>query len=90
MPLWKLTPTDLTDRNWETSSHKGDVIVRAQSEKRAREIVANAYEGKGDSLPGGEPLYSPWKNIHLVTCVRFETTELPLHGAELILVPEPD
>ena len=23
MPVWKLTPTDLADRNWEASSHRG-------------------------------------------------------------------
>ena len=90
MPLWKLTPTDLTDRNWESSSHVGEVIVRADSENRAREIVAKAYEVEGDSLPKGEPLYSPWKNIHLVTCLRLETSDLPLHGDERILMPEPD
>ena len=90
MPLWKLTPTDLTDRNWETSSHTGEVIVRARNEKRAREIVASAYVVEDDILAEGEPLYSPWENIHLVTCVRFETKDFPLHGTESILLPEPD
>ena len=90
MPLWKLTPTDLTDRNWETSSHTEEVIVRARSEQRAREIVTKAYLVKDDTLAEGEPLYSPWGNIHLVTCARFETKDFPLLGAESILMPESD
>ena len=88
MPLWKLTPNDLTDRNWEANSHTGEVIVRAHSEKRAREIAAKAYEAEDNSVPGGEPLYSLWQNIHLVTCLRLESTDLPLHGAEGLVVPE--
>jgi hypothetical protein len=36
MPLWKLRPLDLSDPNWEASSHRGVVIVRAPDEETAR------------------------------------------------------
>lgn len=36
MALWKLQPLDLSDSNWEASSHRGVVIVRAPDEETAR------------------------------------------------------
>ena len=29
MPIWKLTPIDLDDPNWEASSHRRLIVVRA-------------------------------------------------------------
>ena len=37
MPLWKLQPLDLSDPNWEASSHRGVVVVRAPDEETARD-----------------------------------------------------
>ena len=44
MPVWKLTPTDLSDPNWEASSHRGMAVVRAPDEAAARAAAAEAFD----------------------------------------------
>jgi hypothetical protein len=39
MPIWKLTPIDLEDEEWDRSIYKGDVIVWAKDENEAREVA---------------------------------------------------
>ena len=36
MPIWTLEPLDVGNPNWEASTYKGKVIVRAETEKKAR------------------------------------------------------
>ena len=38
MPLFRLSPVDLSDPNWEASSHRAAAIVRARDESAARTI----------------------------------------------------
>jgi len=33
MPIWTLEPLDLGNPNWEASTYKGKVIVRAEGEE---------------------------------------------------------
>jgi hypothetical protein len=39
MKIWKLNPIYLNHRDWEASRYRGEVIVRAESEERARECL---------------------------------------------------
>ena len=43
MPIWTLEPLDLGNPNWEASTHKGRVIIRAENEKKARFLAAKAF-----------------------------------------------
>lgn len=43
MPIWRLIPVDLTDPNWEASSHHAPVVVRARHAERARAIAQRAF-----------------------------------------------
>jgi hypothetical protein len=43
MPIWKLLPSDVDSPDWEASTYRGEVIVRAESEMKALEIVTQAY-----------------------------------------------
>ena len=40
MIIWKLTSIDLNHRDWEASRFRGEIIVRAESEERARKFLA--------------------------------------------------
>ena len=44
MPVWKLTPIDLDDPNWEASSHRSAAVVRAPDEDAARAAAAKAFD----------------------------------------------
>ena len=61
MPLWKLQPLDLSDPNWEASSHRGLVIVRAPDEDSARDEARRAFGVKTRFSPGAGVTAPPWK-----------------------------
>ena len=75
MPIWKLTPIDLDDPNWEASSHRGLIIVRAPKRKAAEEafgVQTRFPAGKGMRVP-------PWTRSELV---RAEIIDSPIFSAE--------
>jgi hypothetical protein len=43
MTIWQLSPVDLSDPNWQASSHRGPAIVRAPDEKTARDVAQSAF-----------------------------------------------
>ena len=67
MPLWELTPVDLLDPDWEASSHRGRVIVRAPHEAVARDEAEKAFGVKTRVERGGGLKAPPWKPRVLVT-----------------------
>jgi hypothetical protein len=70
MPLWKLQPLDLSDPNWEASSHRGVVIVRAPDEESARDEAQRAFGAKTRFSPGAGVKTPPWKRAALVSAER--------------------
>ena len=60
MTVWKLTPVDLLDSNWNASSHRGEVIVRARSEEAARALAADAFNVATRFSPGAGIQAPPW------------------------------
>ena len=52
MPIWSLIPVDLDDPDWEASSHRGQVTVRAANERQARTVAAEAFDVKTGFRPG--------------------------------------
>jgi hypothetical protein len=88
MPIWKLTPINLNDRNWAASTHKGEAIVRAESEKHARDLACLAFVIATHRVPGTTVKVIPWRLSELVTCERLEDSEYPEEGPEGVLVPE--
>ena len=51
MAIFSLIPVDLDDPDWEASSHRGRVIVRAANEQQARAIAAEAFDIREPVLP---------------------------------------
>ena len=87
MPIWKLDPIDLTDRNWAASRRKDSVIIRAPTEERARQIAQSAFAIGVSHTPGTELPVSPWKSPNLVTCQPDTSTEHGEDGPDAILDP---
>jgi len=70
MSLWKLQPLDLSDPNWEASSHRGPVIVRAPDEQAARDEAQRAFGVKTRFSPGAAVRTPPWQRASLVAAER--------------------
>jgi hypothetical protein len=81
MPIWKLTPTNLSDPAWGASKHCGDAIVRAASEGAARRISACAFQ----TTPDGAR--SPWADASLVSAEEAPGLGYDPQGRSEVLAP---
>jgi hypothetical protein len=87
MPVWRLIPFDLDDRNWEASSHRGLVIVRAPSESLARQAAEKAF-GIPTRFPPGKGLrVPPWLRSEIVRAEIIDNPLYPVEGPTEILEP---
>ncbi len=87
MPIWKLTPLDLLDPNWEASSHQGIAIVRARDEADARSTAAKAFDVKTRFGPRKGQKLPPWKRAALVKAERVDDTRYEAEGPAAVLDP---
>jgi hypothetical protein len=87
MPLWKLQPLDLSDPNWEASSHRGLVIVRAPDEEEARDVAQRAFGVKTRFSPGAGVQAPPWTRAALVAAERTEDERYEQEGPSAVLQP---
>jgi hypothetical protein len=87
MAIWMLTPVDLTDPNWEASSHRGPVVVRAPDEQKARAAAAEAFDVKTGFRPGQGMRFPPWTRNGLVTAKRLHDERFEEKGPTAILQP---
>ena len=87
MPLWKLQPLDLSDPNWEASSHRGVVIVRAPDEETAREAAQRAFGVKTRFNPGAGVKTPPWKRVSLVSAEGIRDERYEDEGPTEVLEP---
>jgi len=88
MTIWKLTPIDLKHRDWQASRFNQEIIVRAESEDRAREIATSAFWTGETNPPGEEIQTNPWSQQALVSAVEIKDTSYPDTGRDEILDPE--
>ncbi len=87
MSLWKLTPVDLTDPNWQASSHRGMAIVRAVNEEAARDVAAEAFDVATRFAPTKGQQAPPWRRPSLVRAEKIEDDRFESEGAPTVLVP---
>lgn len=90
MPIWKLSPIDLSDPNWEASSHRGVVIVRAKHEEDARDLAQEAFGVRTGFPPGRRIVAPPWKRVELVKAERIDDPRYDSEGPDEILSPSFD
>jgi hypothetical protein len=87
VPLWRLKPIDLSDPNWEASSHKGAVIVRAANEEQARQVADKAFAVKTRFPPGRGASAPPWLRPALVSVEQIEDPRFTSEGPDEVLEP---
>jgi len=85
--IWTLTPVDLNDPNWEASSHRGPVVVRAPNEEKARALAADAFDVKTGFRPGQGMRFPPWNRAALVRAQRVDDPRFEPEGPPEILEP---
>lgn len=89
MAVWELTPIDLLDPNWEASSYRGRVLVRARSAAVARALAARSFSVSTRFPPGRGVMAPPWTRSSLVKAVRIEDVRFPGPGPDEVLDPAP-
>jgi hypothetical protein len=82
-----LVPVDTSDPNWEASSHRGRVVVRALNEARARDEAEKAFGVKTRFKPGAGVTAPPWKRPALVTAGIIRDERYEEEGPTEILFP---
>lgn len=87
MPIWKLSPIDLIDPNWEASSHRGAAIVRAENEEAARVLAQKVFGVKTGFPPGRGITAPPWKRAELVKAECYEQSLYENEGPNEVLLP---
>ena len=89
MQLWKLTPLDLSAPNWEASTHKGPVIVRAPNEVAARKEANNKFGHAASKQPIGDPVrHPPWDHDSLVSAETINDERFEVEGPTEVLDPD--
>jgi hypothetical protein len=89
MAVWQLIPIDLLDPNWEASSHRGTVLVRARSKAAARALAAESFTIATRFPPGHGVKAPPWTRSSLVKVERVEDARYPARGPDEVLDPVP-
>ncbi len=87
MSLWKLSPIDVLDPNWEASSHRGMAIVRAPDEAAARDAAAKAFDVATRFPPGAGVRVPPWGRATLVRAERITDPRYDPEGPVAVLDP---
>lgn len=91
MPIFKLTPVDLSRPCWTASTHKGQAIVRAVDEHRGRQVVDAAFNMAVERPHSwGDITTPPWMDEFETRCERIENADYAEDGPDEILDPEWD
>ena len=88
MALWKLEPIGHDNPNWQLSTYKGTLIVRAGTAGEARQIASKALRNSAGKKPtDGKILINPWGYDTLTTCESFKSADRDGGGPDGILNP---
>lgn len=88
MQIWRLHPSDVDSPGWEASTYKGEVIIRAESEIKARAMAAKAYVIATRVKIGARTNHDiPWNQPSLVSAVTIQDRRYDERGSEEIVGP---
>jgi hypothetical protein len=87
MPIWKLTPRVLNSPDWELSTYRSEVIVRARDEAEARELATVEFAIAAEGNPTQPTRLNPWTNDVLVFCETIHNSKHPDAGPAAVLSP---
>ncbi len=88
MNIWKLSIANPDSPNWEASTYKGEVIVRAEDERQARMVTAQAFSIATERIPGESTKYPPWNSSEDTICEIMENSEYTPEGEACVLEPQ--
>jgi len=89
MKIWKLSPLDLSFHGWRNSDYQRDAIVRAEDEKKAREIATQHFFGFAKKVSSSqETPRSPWDDSTVVKCIELDNSKYSTDGPAGLLEPE--
>ena len=84
MSIWQLTPRDPTVPAWAASNDVGRAVMRAATERDARQAAVQAF-GKAHA---GVPWHAhPWRQLARVQCEALPTSGSPATGRTAMLEP---
>jgi hypothetical protein len=87
MQIWMLRPTGDSSPDWEASSYRGEVIVRAESETKARQIAMRAFVLATRVNSGNKLMDVPWNQSALVSASLMQNSTYQDAGIEELLGP---
>lgn len=87
MPIYRLQPIDTGKRSWRSSTWRGTVIVRAASEKQARDLARAAFITSIQARVGEESVEPPWRDEALVSCLEMHNSGYAEDGGGAVLHP---
>lgn len=87
MMIFKLTPTDVDSDDWNGSTYKGEVIVRAEDEQQARTLANMHFGLVRKQVRGADTPMAPWRLPELVTSETVDDWEGETDGKVAILYP---
>jgi len=86
MAIWKLEPTEVSSPDWEASTYTKKVFVRAESEKKARDICAGAFLAATKVKFGNKIAINPWQSS-FVSAVTVQDSGYQDEGKEEVVGP---
>lgn len=86
MKIWKMIPCELQNLQWQVSTYQGEVIIRAESEERARDLLGYCFWKTGQS-GSANMAGPPWNRPNLVIANEYTEGNFPTEGVEEILAP---
>lgn len=87
MPIWRLTPLVSDCPDWNLSTYRGEVIVRAKDEEEARDLATNQFAVAATGSANQDTLLNPWENEELVVCEPIQAHDYQDSGPSEILSP---
>jgi hypothetical protein len=89
MAIWRLSPIEPADPAWAASAHNGPVVVRAASERAARQLAEQAFGVKTRFAPGSGVKPPPWLRPSLTRAERLDRSPYSVDGPATVLHPLP-
>ena len=87
MAIWKLTPFPTHSSDWDLSTYRGEVIVRAKDEWEARQVVTLKFTVAANRELGQRTPRNPWENAALVSCETIQDPMCQDIGPATVLSP---
>lgn len=87
MTIWKLKPTDVETDQWNSSTHKGEAIIRAEDEVQARMQAQFSFAIAQRMQKGKGPPFPVWNRSEFVVCSRLDDWEGAIEGKTEVLYP---